>query len=286
MVYLNGEYVKKADARVSFLDHGLLYGDGVFETLRSYNKKVFRLNEHIKRLSESAKQIFLKIPLKKSKIEYIIYKLISNNELNDAYIRITVTRGAGEPGINPGLCKSPTVIVYVKEGRVYPDEMYSKGVEAAIVSVRKISPGALEPSIKSCNFLNSIVAGIEAKSKNAFEGIMLSREGWVAEGCVSNVFINVNDTLITPPLEVGVLGGITRKAVMVLAESSGIKVIEKKFKKEQLYGCRECFLTNTGVEIMPVTKIDGKKLNGGRPGRLTKKLMNKFRELVESETKK
>ena len=213
MVYLNGKYVKKSDAKVSFLDHGLLYGDGVFETLRAYNKKIFRLDKHIKRLYGSAKNIYLKIPLKSIKINYIINKLINVNKLNNVYIRITVTRGYGEPGINPGLCKLPTVIVYAKEFQGCPDGIYSRGVDAATVSTRKNYPEAINPSVKSCNFLNNIIAGIEAKSKKAFEGIMLSKEGSVTEGCVSNIFISTGDTLITPPAQVGVLEGITRQAV-------------------------------------------------------------------------
>ncbi len=283
IVYLNGRYLKKSDAKVSFLDHGLLYGDGVFETLRAYNKKIFRPDEHFKRLHNSAKKIYLKIPLNSIKLNYIIYKLIKLNNLRNAYIRVTVTRGPGEPGINPGLCKSPTQAVYVKEFKGYTDGIYSKGVDAVTVSTMKNHPEAINPSIKSCNFLNNIIAGIEAKSKNAFEGIMLSREGWVAEGCVSNIFISAGNTLLTPPPGVGALDGITRREVIELAAKSGIKVIEKKFKKNKLHESQECFLTNTLLEIMPVTRIDGKTIGNGKPGKFTKLMMKKYKELVKSE---
>jgi len=279
-VYLNGKYLKKSRAKVSFLDHGLLYGDGVFETLRVYEKKVFKTKAHINRLFTSADNIFLNIPLNFERIKYIIYKLISLNSIINGYVRITVTRGTGEPGLDLSLCKAPTVIVYAKELRKYPSEFYSKGVSAIIASTVKNHPLAINPSVKSCNFLNNIMAKAEAGGNRAFEAIMLSTEGHVTEGSFSNVFIVMNDMLLTPPLETGLLGGITRNVVIELARKSGIRVHERNLSRRHLYAAQECFITSSLMEIMPVTRIDRKKINNGKPGVITNYLMAGYAKLT------
>ena len=278
VVYLNGKYVRKDRARVSFLDHGLLYGDGVFETIRSYDGRVFGLTEHYNRLRESAGNIFLKIPLKLNDLIIIINSLLRKNKLNNAYIRITVTRGEGEPGLSAGKCGKPTVIVYAKRINTLPGVIYKRGVDLVTVKTKKKSGR----SIKSCNFLDNIRAAREVETREAYEGIMFTTEGWVSEGTVSNIFFVKNGSLITPPLSAGALGGITRKAVIGIAGKAGIKVEEKKVRKPWIYTADECFITNTMVELLPVRRIDGKRIGRGVPGTTTKILMKGFGGLVEA----
>jgi branched-chain amino acid aminotransferase len=280
-VYINGKFVKKEEARLSFLDHGFLYGDGIFETLRAYNGRVFKLDEHIERLLGSAKAIHLTIPLDVSEIKEVIERAVEINALREAYIRMTVSRGTGEPGLDLGLCPVPTVVVYAKEMTGYPEEMYKRGVKVAIVGARRVSPRALDPRAKSCNFLNNIMARIEAESEGAVEGIMLSDDGYVTEGSTSNIFIVKDGILITPPTDIGVLPGITRNTAINLAGDSGIEFREEIFGKDELYQAEECFLTNTSYEVMPVVQIDGRRIGGGLPGKTTAFLLNRFRRYVE-----
>ena len=275
---MNGRFIEKGRACVSFLDHGFLYGDGVFETLRAYNGKIFMVKEHIKRLFSSTGAIRIKMPFSMPEIEKILYKTIGINKIEGAYIRITVTRGTGEPGLDTFSCKSSSVIVYAKNIRPHPERMYRQGIRAVIVGVNKIPPGSLNPAVKSCNFLSNIMAKIEARALGATEGIMLSQEGYVAEGTASNIFMVKKEVLTTPLVSTGILEGITRQVVIKIARKSKIKVIEEKIKKEQLYNSDEIFLTSTLLEVMPVTEIDGRIVANGKPGTLTRLLLDKYRK--------
>jgi branched-chain amino acid aminotransferase len=277
-VYLNGKIVPKEKALVSVLDHGFLYGDGIYETLMVYNGKIFKIDEHIKRFFQSAKMTGFKMPMTKSQIEAAFYKTLKANNLKEAYIRIQITRGYGDIGLDPALCPKPTVVIIPKEFHGHPKEYYQMGVHVAVVNVRRNHPMALNPKIKATNFLNNILAKIESLNKKAYEAIMLTIDGYVAEGTICNIFIVKDRTLITPPTNIGILEGVTRGLIIKLAKEKGIKVLEKAFKKEALYKADECFLSSTTMEIMPVTRVDNKKIGKGSPGEMTKKLLSDFRE--------
>ncbi len=282
-VFLNNRLVDKKDAKITVFDHGLLYGDGVFEGIRSYGGLVFKLKEHVDRLFESAKSIELKITMTKKEIMDAIVSTLKANKLMDAYIRLVVTRGTGDLGLDPRKCKEPTIFIITDKIVLYPKEFYENGLEIVIVNTRRNIKEALNPQIKSLNYLNNILAKIEAIKSNAPEAIMLSQDGYVAECTGDNIFIVRDGVLSTPPCNVGALKGVTRLAVMDLAKRDGIKVTEEMMKPQDLYKADECFLTGTAAEIIPVTKIDKNTISNGKPGKITGKLLAGFRELTKTD---
>ena len=282
-VFLNGEFVNAADAAVSVFDHGVLYGDGVFEGIRSYNRKVFRLMEHLDRLYESAEAIRLKIPVSKEDFRDNILETLKINELCDAYIRVVVTRGIGDLGLDPRKCKTPTIFIIVGEIALYPEDYYKKGLGIVLAKTKRNHPESLNPKIKSLNYLNNILAKIEATDAGAEEAVMFSVDGYVAECTGDNIFIVTRGELITPPVDVGALEGITQAVVIALAKEEGIKAERKNIKTDELLSAAECFLTGTAAEIIPVVKIDGKDIGDGTPGEVTQNLSRKYRELTGTE---
>ncbi|TET42840.1 MAG: branched-chain-amino-acid transaminase, partial [Elusimicrobia bacterium] len=263
-IYLNGKLVPREDARISVFDHGLLYGDGVFEGIRAYDGRVFRLSQHLDRLYDSARAIALKIPLTKKEMEEAVIQTLRANSLKNGYIRLVVTRGEGDLGLDPRNCGKPAVFIIADKIELYPEEWYKKGLELVIVATKRNIPEAIDPGIKSLNYLNNILAKIEAGLQNMPEAVMLNREGYVAECTGDNIFIVEENVLITPPFYVGILAGITRQAVMELArEKLGFLVKEEAFTRFHLYNADECFLTGTAAEVIPVVKIDGRKIAEG-----------------------
>ncbi len=283
-VYLNGKLVDKKDAKISVFDHGLLYGDGVFEGIRAYSGRVFKLREHLTRLYDSARAIRLTIPMKPEELEKIVINTLRANDLKDAYIRLIVTRGIGDLGLDPDKCKSPGIIVITDKIKLYPETYYKKGLGVVTVSTRRNIPDAINPSIKSLNYLNNILAKIEAKLCKAPEAILLSKDGYVTECTGDNIFIIKGRSLITPPSYIGILNGITRKAVMKIAEKNmGLSIKEEVFTQFHMYTANECFLTGTAAEIIPVVKIDDRIIADGKPGKFTAKLISEFKKLTQSE---
>ncbi|MCK6627332.1 MAG: branched-chain-amino-acid transaminase [Anaerolineae bacterium] len=284
IVYLNGQFVSKEEARVSIFDHGYLLGDGIFETLRAYGGVIFKLEEHLQRLFNSAKYMMLTIPVSKAELTDLAYQTLAKSSLQDAYLRITVSRGVGERGINPDFCKEPTLSIIVKEVPEYPPESYAVGIEAMIVGVRKMSHESLSPQIKSCNYQNNILAKIELNQRGLLEGFLLNHEGYLAEGTVSNVFIVKNGNILTPSPACGCLEGITRQTVIELAQKElQLGVQETQLTRYDLYTADECFITNTIMELMPVVNIDGRVVGNGQPGALTRQLHALFQALARSE---
>ncbi len=282
LIYINGEFVPESEAKISIFDHGFLYGDGVFEGIRAYNGRVFKLKEHIDRLYDSAKAISLEIPISKQEFVEIILETLRKNKLRDAYIRPIVTRGIGDLGLDPRKCKDPTVIVITKPwGKLYGD-LYEKGLTAVTVTVRRVSFDALPPNIKSLNYLNNILAKIEANAKGGDEAIFLDRNGYISEGSGDNIFIVKNGIVYTPPT-INNLKGITREAVIELISKLGIPFRETNLGLYDLYTADEVFVTGTAAEIAPIIVIDGRKIGDGKPGKITRKLMEEFRKLTESE---
>jgi len=283
-IYLNGKIVKKEEAKISVFDHGLLYGDGVFEGIRAYNGRVFRLDKHIDRLYNSAKVIMLKIPLTKKELVNAILKTLRANKLKDAYIRVVVTRGEGDLGLDPNKCPNPSVFIITDRIALYPKKLYENGLKIITVSIRRNIPEAINPRIKSLNYLNNILAKIEAGLKGYPEALMLNKDGYVTECTGDNIFIFRDNILMTPPFHVGVLRGITREAVMEIASKKlKLKVKENVFTRFHLYTADECFLTGTAAEVIPVTEIDGRIIGDGKVGKITKKIMKEFKLLVKKQ---
>ena len=279
LVYMDGEYVPQEQAKVSVFDHGFLYGDGVFEGIRAYGGRVFKLEEHLARLYRSAKAIMLQIPLSQEEMREAVLESLRRNELSDAYIRLVVTRGKGDLGLDPRKCTGgPSVVIIADKIALYPQEMYEHGLEVITVVTRRNLPQAINPAIKSLNYLNNIVAKLEVIQAHLLEGIMLSHEGYVAEATGDNVFIYQGGRLMTPPAHVGILEGITRNAVMELAAELGIPTVEQLFNQYEMYTADECFLTGTAAEIMPIVKVDGRVIGDGVPGPVTNRLIERFRE--------
>lgn len=286
-VYINSSLIPESEAKVSVFDHGFLYGDGIYETMRSYEGVVFMLDEHIRRLHRSASLIQLAIPKSTAEIKSAIHKTLKANSLKNAYVRLTVSRGFGKIGLDPELCKEPTFIIIAAEFREYPKSYYEDGIKTIIAETRRNMKEAINPQIKSLNFLNNILAKIEAKKKNAYEALMLSAsggaEGCLAEGTISNLFFvlsqNEKAVLCTPSVDCGILDGITRNIVLELAKKHGIPVKEGRFKKEDIYHASEVFITNTTMEIMPVSKVDEVSY---RVGTITKLLHEAYKEEVKS----
>jgi branched-chain amino acid aminotransferase len=279
-IYINGEYYDRADARVSVFDHGLLYGDGVFEGIRIYNGKVFKLKEHIERLYHSAKAILLEIPISKGKLEKVVLNTVRINEKENGYIRLVVTRGDGLLGIDPTTCNKPTIIIIVDDIKLYAEEYYKNGIEIITASSRRIPSDCLDPRIKSMNYLNNIMAKLEAKQAGCLEAVMLNIEGFVAECTGDNIFIVKNNELFTPASYHGALDGITMQTVIEIARSLDIKTHETTLTRYDLYNADESFMTGTGAEIIPVIKIDGRVIGNGKPGAITQRLIKRFRKLL------
>jgi len=280
-IFIDGKYCSERDAKVSVFDHGLLYGDGVFEGIRAYHGRVFKLKEHIDRLYASAKAILLEIPLSHAGMMKATIETIRANKLRDCYVRLIVTRGVGTLGLNPRSCKTPSVIIIAGKIHIYPPALYAKGMEIITVPTTRNLVSALNPAIKSLNYLNNIMAKIEANNAGYEEAVMLNAEGLVAECTVENIFIIKAGQVFTPPLSAGALYGITRGTVMELAGELGVKVSETNLTRYDLFNADECFLTGTGAEIMPVIKIDGRVIGDGRPGALTRKLTKEYRALTK-----
>ncbi|MFM2082906.1 MAG: hypothetical protein RL380_1597 [Verrucomicrobiota bacterium] len=280
-IYIDGKFYSKDTAKISVFDHGLLYGDGVFEGIRAYHGRVFKLKEHIERLYYSAKAILLDIPISPAAMSRAVVETCRKNKLNDGYIRLVVTRGIGSLGLNPNRCERPSIIIIAGTIQLYPPSLYKKGMEIVTVATTRNLHNAVNPAIKSLNYLNNILAKIEANNAGVEEAIMLNADGYVAECTGDNIFIVKGDKLMTPPLSAGALYGITRGAVMELAEASGLKVSEPNLTRYDLFNADECFLTGTGAELIPVTKIDGRVIGTGKPGAVTKQLVKEYHALTK-----
>jgi len=282
-IYLNGKMVPDEEAVISVFDHGLLYGDGVFEGIRAYNGRVFRLVEHIRRLYESAHSILLTIPLSQEEMIKAVVDTVNANKLRDAYIRLVVTRGVGDLGMDPRKCKQAQVFIIADKITLYPEELYDKGLEVITVATRRNIAEALEPKIKSLNYLNNIHAKIEANRAGVLEALMLTNQGYICEGTGDNIFIYRRGELLTPPVYLGILEGITREAIIELAAREGIPLREVPFTRHDLYVSEECFLTGTAAEVIPVIEVDQRLIGSGKPGPITKRLIKLFRELTQNE---
>jgi branched-chain amino acid aminotransferase len=281
-IFIDGKYYDEENAKISVFDHGLLYGDGIFEGIRAYNGRVFKLKEHIDRLFYSAKAILLTVPMSAEEITKAVVATCKDNNIRDGYIRLVVTRGVGGLGLNPNKCKRPSVIVIADKIQLYPQEFYEKGLEIITVPTTRNLHSALNPAIKSLNYLNNILAKIEANNGGCEEAIMLNAEGYVAECTGDNIFIIKGDELFTPPLSAGALYGITRGVVIDLARQSGFKISEPNLTRYDIFNADECFLTGTGAEVVPVVKLDGRVIGTGKPGPVTKSLVTKYHALVQS----
>jgi branched-chain amino acid aminotransferase len=282
-VYLNGKLVDKPDARISVYDHGLLYGDGVFEGIRVYDGKIFRLRQHVDRLFESARAIKLEIPLSREQMMEAIRTTVKANHKQNGYIRPLVTRGAGTLGLDPRKTSDPQVIVIVDDISLYPPEVYENGLELATVSTIRNHPNAVNPRIKSLNYLNNILAKIEGIQAGCLEALMLNHKGEVAECSGDNIFLVKHGILRTPALEAGVLQGVTRDAVIELAHAAKIPVQEMPLTRHDVYTADECFLTGTAAEVIPVVKVDERPIGTGKPGPITNKLLERFHRLTRTE---
>jgi branched-chain amino acid aminotransferase len=282
-VYIGGRLYEKADAKISVFDHGLLYGDGIFEGIRSYSGRVFRLEAHIDRLYDSARGIHLVIPMTKADMAQAVVDTLKANSLRDAYIRLIVTRGAGSLGLDPRKTTDPQVIIITDSISLYPEELYEHGLKIITAGTMRNHPSALNPRIKSLNYLNSILAKIEGTNAGCLEALMLNHKGEVAECTGDNIFIVRKGELHTPSIDAGILEGITRDAVIELAAKSGIKVVERAMDRHDVYTADECFLTGTAAEVIPVVEVDGRPIGTGKPGPVTHDLHERFHALVRGE---
>jgi branched-chain amino acid aminotransferase len=279
-IYLDGKFVDDADAKISVFDHGLLYGDGVFEGIRLYNGNIFRLEEHLERLEYSAKAILLKIPLARKELAAAVAETCRQNDLKDAYIRLVVTRGPGDLGLAPWLCPKPTLFIIASKISLYPQEHYDNGLSIVTVPTRRINPAALPSTVKSLNYLNNILGKIEAKQFGALEAIMLNDQGYVAECTADNVFTVHKGELFTPAASQGALKGITRATIFDVAQELGLPIRETNMTRYDVWCADECFLTGTGAEVIPVVKLDGREIGNGKPGPITKRVLESFRKRV------
>ncbi|WP_425613940.1 branched-chain-amino-acid transaminase [Anatilimnocola sp. NA78] len=279
-IYISGKYFDKEHAKVSVYDHGLLYGDGVFEGMRSYHGKVFRLAEHLDRLWDSARSIWLNIPISKEEMAKAVNETLAKNSIRDGYIRLIITRGAGTLGLDPNKCPMPEVIIITDHIQLYPKEFYDNGLKIITASTVRNHTAALSPRIKSLNYLNNILAKIEGMRAGCVEALMLNTQGEVAECTGDNIFLVRNGILYTPPIDAGILEGITRNAVIELAEKAGIVVRQIPLSRHDVYIADEVFLTGSAAEVIPVVEIDSRTIGEGKPGPMTKKLTAKFHELT------
>lgn len=282
-VYVNGEFVDRKNAVISVFDHGLLYGDGVFEGIRAYCGSVFKLDDHVDRLYDSANYISLEIPMTKDEMKAIVQEGLKINNLKDAYMRVVVTRGEGTLGLDPDLCKNPSVIIIVDHIAIYPEELYENGLEIVTAATRRNIPESVNVRIKSLNYLNNILAKIEGKNAGAPEALMLNQQGYVTECTGDNIFMVKNGVLRTPPESAGILRGITREVVFGLASEAKMPISTMDLTRYDLFTSDECFLTGTAAEIIAVVKIDGRVIGDGKPGKVTRDLRTAFRKLVERE---
>ncbi len=282
-VYIGGKFVDKEDAKISVYDHGLLYGDGVFEGIRSYAGRVFRMTEHVDRLYESARAIHLVIPMTREEMAKAIEATLAVNNFTDAYIRLVVTRGAGSLGLDPRRTTDPQVIIITDSISLYPEEYYENGLSIITAGTIRNHPAALSPRIKSLNYLNNILAKIEGTNAGCLEALMLNHSGYVAECTGDNIFIVKKGVIHTPSIDAGILDGITRQAVIDLATSLGIVVIERTMERHDILTADECFLTGTAAEVIPVTKLDGRPIGDGEVGPVSRKLRIAYGKLVRGE---
>jgi branched-chain amino acid aminotransferase len=283
LIWLDGKLLPKQDAKISVYDHGVLYGDGVFEGIRQYNGRVFEKEAHLRRLYESAQGIRLKIPYSPEQLAQALDDTLAANKLRDCYIRLVVTRGVGYLGISPKNCQTPSVFIIADSIQMYPEEMYKNGMAIITASVIRNHPNSLSPKIKSLNYLNNVLAKWEALDAGVPEAVMLNHLGYVCECTGDNIFIVKNGELQTPSEESGVLVGITRQVVMALARDAGVRVAERNLTRFDLYVADECFLTGTGAEVIPVTAIDSRKIGDGRVGTLTRRLTDAFHRKVRGD---
>ena len=277
-IYIDGTFTSEGDAKISVFDHGLLYGDGVFEGIRFYSGGVYKLPEHIARLYDSAKAIHLDIGISQDEMIEATLATIRENELHDGYIRLVVTRGAGGLGLNPFLCEKASVIIIASKIQLYPEEKYTNGLKMATCSTRRPAPAALSPSVKSLNYLNTVMAKVEAINAGGDEGLMLNEQGYVAECTGDNIFVIKGGCISTPPVSAGALPGITRGAIFDIAVSLGRPVREEMFTRYEIYTADECFLTGTAAEVIPAVELDGRLIGDGKPGPITAECMKLFKD--------
>lgn len=281
-IYIDGEFLPESEAKISVFDHGLLYGDGIFEGIRFYNGRVFRLEEHHDRLWDSARSICLEIPMSREEMTEALLETIRRNGLRDGYIRQIVTRGVGNLGLNPVQCKKPSVIIIAATIALYPEEVYRNGLTIVTCATRRAGAAVLNPAVKSLNYLNNVMARIEANLSGADEALMLNDAGNVAECTADNVFIIKKGRIFTPPISAGALRGITRAVVFEIAEELGIAMSEADITRHDVFTADECFLTGTAAEVIPVIKADGRMIGNGKPGELSARIIARFRELVRA----
>jgi len=279
-IYIDGKFYSEANAKISVFDHGLLYGDGIFEGIRFYNGRVFRLEEHLLRLWDSARSICLEIPMTMGDMTEAVLETIRQNHLRDGYIRLVVTRGVGNLGLNPTQCKSPSVIIIAATIALYHQDFYRKGLTIVTCATRRSNPAALNPAVKSLNYLNNVMARIEANLAGADEALMLNDAGNVAECTADNVFVVKHGQIFTPPVAAGALRGITRSVVFEIAAELGVKVRETDITRHDVFVADECFLTGTAAEIVPVVKADGRSIGNGKPGPITARIIARFRQVT------
>lgn len=279
-IYLDGKYLEQADAKISVFDHGLLYGDGIFEGIRLYGGNVYRLEEHLERFELSARAILLTLPLSRKEIAEVVCECCRRNKLTDGYIRLVATRGIGDLGLAPWLCPKPSLFCIADKISLYPQEFYDNGLAIVTVPTRRIAPDALPPTVKSLNYLNNILAKIEARQAGALEAIMLNAQGYVAECTADNVFIVQKGELLTPAASRGALKGITRQTIFDVAKEIGVPIREVDLTRYDVWCADEGFLTGTGAEVIPMVKLDGRPLGDGKPGPITKKVLAAFRKKV------
>ncbi len=283
-IYINGEYFSREDAKISVYDHGLLYGDGVFEGMRIYSGNVFRLDQHLDRLWESARAIALQIPIALDAMADAVNETVRLNGLSDGYIRLVVTRGGNQLGLDPFRCDNPQVIIIADRISLYPESYYQDGLDLVTAATIRNHPAALSPRIKSLNYLNNILAKIEGLRAGCVEALMLNHKGEVAECTGDNIFLIKKGDLFTPPIDAGILEGITRNAVLELAEGLGIATHQTALTRHDLFVADECFLTGSAAEVIPAVRLDGRDIGDGKPGPITRKLNDAFRKLVQGES--
>src|SRR6202171_2717389 len=279
-IYIDGKFYPEADAKISVFDHGLLYGDGIFEGIRFYNGRVFRLEEHLERLWDSARSICLEIPMSMHEMTEALLETIRQNGLNEGYIRLVVTRGVGNLGLNPTQCKRPSVIIIATTIALYSKEVCEKGLTVVTCATRRTGSADMNPGVKTLNYLNNVMARIEANLAGADEALMLNEAGNVAECTADNVFITKHGQIFTPPISAGALRGITRSVVFDIAAELGLKISETDITRHDVFVADECFLTGTAAELIPVIKADGRIIENGKPGSITTRMIGRFRELT------
>jgi branched-chain amino acid aminotransferase len=283
-VFINGEFLPRAEAKISVFDRGFLYGDGIFEGIRAYHGRIFRLQQHLTRLYRGAKAILLEIPMSPAELEAAVAECVRRSGLREAYVRLVVSRGCGDLGLDPRNCHTPaTVVVIVDKLALYPEAVYASGLEVITCFTRRNLSAALNPEVKSLNYLNNILAKIEVAKQNADEGLMLNHLGFVAEATGDNVFTVREGRIVTPPVHAGLLEGITRGIVFELAAELKVPLVEEDMTLYQVYSADECFLTGTAAEIVPVRSVDGRQIGDGKPGPITKRLMERFKEVTRTE---